>query len=342
MERNFIGKNPIILPAVFIKKDNDGNIIQSALLNPRGDASENRNSGELNEKFSHNNYINGRFNNLHDMTNYDGGNNLYVNNSSSHMVNPYNIRSSYNNLIEADNINSIHSINRTHPIVCRDGNACRYPKSNPYDAIFINFSKEKVISWNSKDGAQNLSGFVDKDDIYIVVPPSESWLYDKNNNYFRNLSPPDKFDSLVMKFMYDNKFNNNIIEQKNDILLIPSIDMLNGLKISDKSPTPAMLYMQPPYVADYTNLQSRTCSSSCSGSYKENMSGGGVAGITIGGILGFLIIVVAIYILFLNKPPTGYVSFNNWDNSTASYDLNDTSNDALLNGTEKSLLIPKK
>lgn len=325
-----VGKKGVLeLPPVIITKDSVGNIVHSAPLSSRIDANEERNTNELNESFTHNNYTNSDTSpclscstnimydkyhgDLHDMSEYDSGKNIYIKNSDKYMVNPNNIHSTYmdkNRLIETDvtrnwskyNVNGDMDWGLHWPYPCDGYNGCRYPQPDPYNAIFVNFTKGITVVWGSADGVQNLSTYASSGDAYVLVPPTSTWLVDKNLNFFSGIVPPNQFDSLIMPFKYDNTLVKNILEQKNDTLVIPSVDMLDGLRVVDYPPTSAMSYMQPPYVKVPDPLDGTGVTIySQPHDVLEGMSAGSIAGIGISSIIGFIFLIVLVYVVFIRE-----------------------------------------
>ena len=317
-------KGKLELPAVVITKDSVGNIIHSAPLSSRIDADDSRSSGHLNEQYTSNNYMNTGCNsgnhktsimydryhgNIHNMDGlYD---NLYSKNSDKYMYNPNNIHSTYmdkNRLVETDitrdwskyNVNGDMNWGVHWPYPCDGYNGCRYPKADPSNAIFINFTKGITVVWGSADGEQRLAQYTTRGDSYVVIPPINTWLVDKNLNYFSGIIPPDQFDSLIMPFRYDNTLTKNILEQQKDMLIIPSIELLDGLRVVDYPPTSAMSYMQPAYLRAPDPLDGTgvTVYSQPHDVY-EGMTTGGIVGASIGSIIGLLLLIALVYVIFM-------------------------------------------
>ena len=125
-----------------------------------------------------------------------------------------------------------------------------YPKADPYNAIFINITQRKEIIFNESDGIQNLSQYVNEGDKYIIIPPTEVWLIDKAQNYFSDIIPPDKNDCYTI-FDYDENVTRNIVEHKKGLLIVPSKNILDGLRINKNLPYDNA-YFNKPYLTPNT------------------------------------------------------------------------------------------
>lgn len=210
-----------VLPPVIITKDNNGKIINSVSM-------DTLKSGEV-EMFH--NDLDEMSSKAHFGMNKEDAIDVAMNVDS---FDKYMINKEFNRVIQ--------------PYPCGIINNCRFPKESANAAVFINYTQQYQKVFGPEDGVQYLSDKVKPGDVYYIVPPTENWLMDKNLNFFCRLIPPNDIRSLKLSIKYDNTWHKNVIEEKSDVVLVPSIDMLDGMRISIYRPTTALAYFQPPYI----------------------------------------------------------------------------------------------
>lgn len=135
-----------------------------------------------------------------------------------------------------------------HPYNSRIVNNSRFPKESFNDAIFVNYTTGFQKTFGSIDGVQYFKDNVSVGDLYFIIPPTENWLVDRNLNYFSRIIPPNNIRSLQLSFKYDSSLKKNVMEEKSDAVIVPSIDMLDGFRVTKYRPTTALAYLQPPYI----------------------------------------------------------------------------------------------
>lgn len=268
----------ITLPSVILTKDRQGNIIHSAPLDPKNmkdvdeimhnplnermtpgaTLSKKDNKQDIGsekylteqEDYKADSIINSPFNDPSNATNRHsiGYSHSYKNQALFSPEMDPNVIYDYSKY----NINNEFNQWLRHPFSDCNQNQCRFPTPSYYGAIFVNYTKGIQYLFTSDDGVQYLSKYADKGDNYYLIPPMNAWLVDKNLNYFSRILPPEDIKSAKIPIKYDNSWKKNIMEEKYDMVLTPSIDLLDGIRVSKVRPTEAIAYLQPPYISKPT------------------------------------------------------------------------------------------